>query len=446
MGNKKELDNFTKRDTVAINDKNHLEIDGVDTIELTEKYGTPLMVYATKTIRQNIDALKEGLSAYKGKTEISYASKAFSSAALYQVINQEDIAIDVVSGGELYIAKQAGFPAEKINFHGNNKSLEELTAALDYSIGIIIVDNFHELEVLTELTNERKQETSILMRITPGVSANTHRHIMTGQADSKFGFDLQSGQAEEALNLALKAPYLNVKGLHMHIGSQITDTQSYEVSMNQILGYINTWREELDFEFTIFNIGGGFGIQHTTEEVDNSPKNQLNIISNKLMELLDDHNIPYPELWIEPGRSIVGPAGITLYEVGSQKDLPGIRHYVSINGGMTDNIRPSLYDAKYTGFIANRMNDEAKKTVSIAGKACESGDMLISDLALPKVETGDKLAVINTGAYSFAMASNYNRIPRPAIVFVEAGKDFLAIKRETPEDFMRFENLLPEND
>lgn len=446
MGNKKELDNFTKRDTVAINDKNHLEIDGVDTIELTENYGTPLMVYAMKTIRQNIDAMKEGLSAYKGKTEISYASKAFSSAALYQVINQENISIDVVSGGELYIAKQAGFPSEKINFHGNNKSLEELTAALDYSIGTIIVDNFHELELLTELTIARKQETTILMRITPGVSANTHRHIMTGQADSKFGFDLQSGQAEKALTLALKAPYLNVKGLHMHIGSQITDTQSYEASMNQILNYINTWRKELDFKFSVFNIGGGFGIQHTTEEVDNSPKKQLHIISNKLMELLDNHKIPYPELWIEPGRSIVGTAGITLYEVGSQKNLPGIRHYVSINGGMTDNIRPSLYDAKYTGFIANRMNEEANETVSIAGKACESGDMLISDLALPKVETGDKLAVINTGAYSFAMASNYNRIPRPAIVFVEAGKDFLAIKRETPEDFMRFENLLPEND
>lgn len=445
MGNKNELNNFTKRDTIHINEKNHLEIDGVDTIELTEKFGTPLMVYAVKTIRDNINDLKQGLSSYKGKTEISYASKAFSSAALYQVINQEDISIDVVSGGELYIAKQAGFPAEKINFHGNNKSVEELIDALDYSIGTIIVDNFHELELLTKLTEDRKQTTNILLRITPGVSADTHRHIMTGQADSKFGFDLQSGQAEKALIKALNANYLKLNGLHMHIGSQITETESYETSMNQILRYINSWREEHSFEFNIFNIGGGFGIQHTTEEAENSPKDQLTIISDKLMKLLDEHEIPYPELWIEPGRSIVGPAGTTLYEIGSQKILPGTRHYVSINGGMTDNIRPSLYDAKYTGFIAHRMKDEADTTVSIAGKACESGDMLISDLSLPKVTAGDILAVINTGDYSFAMSSNYNRIPRPAVVFVENGEYFLAIRRETPEDFMRFENLIPEN-
>lgn len=444
LGNKDELAKFTARDTIHINARNHLEIAGVDTIELTKKYGTPLVIYDIQTVRKNIRELKEGLADYKGQTEISYASKAFSSVAFYQIIHQENISIDVVSGGELYLAKQAGFPAKKINFHGNNKSLQELTDALDYNIGNIIVDNFHELEILKQLTEQRQQMTNILLRITPGVSADTHQYIMTGQADSKFGFDLQNGQAEKALAEALDASYLNVAGLHMHIGSQVFDTESYTVSMHQILNHVNKWQDKYDFQLKVFNMGGGFGVQHTVEEAENSPENQLKMISQQFMNLLDEYGMPYPGLWIEPGRSIVGEAGTTIYEIGSQKKLPNIRHYVSINGGMSDNIRPAFYDAKYTGFVANRMNDEANTTVSIAGKACESGDMLIFDLPLPEVEAGDLLAVINTGDYTFAMASNYNRIPRPAVVFVEEGKDFLAIRRETPEDFMRFENGLPE--
>lgn len=446
MSNKEELANFIARETIEINEKNHLEIAGVDTVDLAKKYGTPLVIYDIQTIRNNIGKLKEGLTAYKGQTEVSYASKAFSSVALYQIIQQEDISIDVVSGGELYLAKQAGFPAERINFHGNNKSIQELTEALDYGIGNIIVDNFHELAMLKKLTEERQQTTNVILRITPGVSADTHRYIMTGQADSKFGFDLQSGQAEKALIRALDASHLNVNGLHMHIGSQIFDTESYTVSMNQILNYVKEWQIKYGFELKVFNIGGGFGVQHTIEEAENSPEKQLKTISQELMNLLDKYDIPYPELWIEPGRSIVGEAGTTIYEIGSQKELPEIRHYVSVDGGMSDNIRPAFYDAKYTGFVANRMEDEADTTVSIAGKACESGDMLIFDLPLPKVTAGDLLAVINTGDYTFAMASNYNRIPRPAVVFVENGKDFLAIRRETPEDFMRFENFLPEKD
>lgn len=445
MSNIEELNKFTTRDTIRITEENHLEIGGVDTVDLANKYGTPLVIYDIETVRKNIRSLKEGLSAYKGKTEVSYASKAFSSVALYQIIEQEDISIDVVSGGELYLAKQAGFPAKRINFHGNNKSLEELRAALDYNIGNIIVDNFHELDMLDVLTKEHQKETDIIIRITPGVSADTHRYIMTGQADSKFGFDLQSGQAEDALLKALESEYLNVNGLHMHIGSQIFDTKSYAASMNQILSYVRDWCDKYKFEFNIFNIGGGFGIQHTAEEAENSPKEQLSIISQELMRLLDEYNLPYPELWIEPGRSIVGEAGTTIYKIGSQKNLPDIRHYVSVDGGMSDNIRPAFYDAKYTGFLANRMRDEADTTVSVAGKACESGDMLIFDLPLPEANPGDLLAVINTGDYTFAMASNYNRIPRPAVIFVENGKEFLAIRRETPEDFMRFENFLPEN-
>lgn len=443
LGNKEELANFTARDTIHINENNHLEIAGVDTVELAKKYGTPLVIYDIQTVRENIRELKEGLFDYQGPTEVSYASKAFSSVAFYQTIHQENIAIDVVSGGELYLAKQAGFPAKKINFHGNNKSLQELTDALDYNIGNIIVDNFYELEMLKQLTKQRQQMTNILLRITPGVSADTHQYIMTGQADSKFGFDLQNGQAEQALKEALEASYLNVEGLHMHIGSQIFDTDSYALSMNQILSHVNNWQKKYGFQLKVFNIGGGFGVQHTSEEAKNSPKKQLKRISQQLMKLLDDYGMVYPELWIEPGRSIVSEAGTTIYEIGSQKSLPKIRNYVSIDGGMSDNIRPAFYDAKYTGFVANRMNAEANTVVSIAGKACESGDMLIYDLPLPEVKAGDLLAVINTGDYTFAMANNYNRIPRPAVVFVEDGKDFLAVRRETPKDFMRFENTLP---
>lgn len=437
------MNNF--RDGRTINDKGHLEIAGLDTIHLANKYGTPLFIYNISTVRENINMFKNALKSYPKNSEISYASKAFSSVAMYQIIEQENISIDVVSGGELYIAKQAGFPGERINFHGNNKSKSELLDALDYGIGYFVVDNFHELVMLKELTAERKQIAKVLMRVTPGVDADTHKYILTGNVDSKFGFDLESGQAEEAVRIAQKAEYLQLDGLHMHIGSQIFESDSYVLAMTQILKYVNEWHAKFGFNLDIFNIGGGFGIQHIPNGEISSSKNQLEEIGQSLIELFDEHDLPYPELWIEPGRSIVGEAGTTIYDIGSQKVLPDVRHYISVDGGMADNIRPAFYDAKYYAKLANRMNDEPVNTVSVAGKACESGDMLIWDLELPEIKVEDKLAVFNTGDYSFAMASNYNRLTKPAVVFVEDGKDFLAIRRETPEDFMRFENDLPEN-
>lgn len=440
-----DLHSYQFQDTFQINEEGHLEISGLDTMDLTTKYGTPLLIMDVTTIRYKINQFKEALKEYKHHSEISYASKAFSSVAMYQVIDQENISIDVVSGGELYLAIKAGFPAAKINFHGNNKSIEELKAALDYGIGHIIVDNFHELDLLTQLTNERKQIMDILIRVAPGVDADTHKHIMTGHIDSKFGFDLQSGQAKEAVKQSSDAEYLNLKGLHMHIGSQIFETKSYRLSLKQILKTVKDWKETFGFELGILNIGGGFGIQHTPEEESNVQSLQLKHIIEDLMGLLDDFELEYPTLMIEPGRSIVGEAGTTIYEIGSEKNIPEVRNYLSVDGGMADNIRPAFYGAKYFGMLANRMTDDVDTTVSIAGKACESGDMLIWDLPLPKAKAGDKLAVFNTGAYTFAMASNYNRLTRPAVVFVENGKDFLAIRRETPEDFMRFENDLPKH-
>ncbi len=436
---------FTFQDTMQVNEKGHLVIDGVDTMNLADKYGTPLLIYDVSTIRKNIQGFKEALKNYKGKANISYASKAFASVAMYQVIEQEQISIDVVSGGELFLAKQAGFPGERINFHGNNKSKQELIDALDYKIGHFIVDNFYELAMLSQLAQEREQEVTVILRVTPGIDADTHQYIMTGQTDSKFGFDLQSGQAKQAVLQASEAPYIHLEGLHIHIGSQIFETDSYLLSIKQVLDYVKEWQEAFGFQLQVFNIGGGFGIQHTPEEQKSQSGAQLQTITTNLMQLLDDYDLDYPELWIEPGRSIVGEAGTTLYEVGSQKNLPDVRHYVAVDGGMADNIRPAFYGAKYFAKVANRMHAKATTEVSIAGKACESGDMLIWDLPLPKVKAGDRLAVFNTGDYTFVMASNYNRLPRPAVVFVEKGKEFLAIRRETPQDFMRFEQYLPED-
>ncbi len=433
------------RDGRTVNDKGHLEIAGLDTIDLANKYGTPLFIYNISTVRENIKMFKDALKNYPKNSEVSYASKAFSSVAMYQIIEQEDISIDVVSGGELYIAKQAGFPGERINFHGNNKSRSELIDALDYGIGHFIVDNFHELDMLKALTAERKQTAKVLIRVTPGVDADTHKYILTGNVDSKFGFDLESGQAEDAVRMAQEAEYLQLDGLHMHIGSQIFESDSYILAMTQILKYVKEWHTQFGFNLSIFNIGGGFGIQHIPNGEVTSSKNQLEEIGQSLIALFEEYDLPYPELWIEPGRSIVGEAGTTIYDVGSQKVLPDVRHYISVDGGMADNIRPAFYDAEYDAKLANRMNDKPVNTVSIAGKACESGDMLIWDLPLPEIKADDKLAVFNTGDYSFAMASNYNRLTKPAVVFVEDGKDFLAIRRETPEDFMRFENNLPED-
>ena len=443
MGYKEQLNYFALKDTVKINRKNHLEIAGVDTIDLSNKYGTPLVIYDIKTVRNNIEEFKKALVNYPNDYEISYASKAFSSIAMYQILNQEGISVDVVSGGELYLAKKAGFPTEKIHFHGNNKSYQELVAALDYEIGHIIVDNFHELEMLEKLTNKREQKIEIIIRVTPGVTADTHKYIMTGHTDSKFGFDLKNGQAEEAVRMAQNSEYIKVSGLHMHIGSQIFGTESYVLAMDQVLRSAKEWYISFGFQMKILNIGGGFGIQHTPDDEAVSVKRQVETISKELVKLLDLYDLEYPTLQIEPGRSIVGTAGTTIYEIGSKKDIPGIRSYLSIDGGMSDNIRPAMYGSKYFASLANRMSDKRTTKVSIAGKACESGDMLIMDLDLPEAQPGDKLAVFHTGDYSFAMASNYNRIPRPAVVFVEDGRDFLAIRREEVKDFMRFENYLP---
>jgi diaminopimelate decarboxylase len=430
--------------TAAVNEEGHLEIGGCDTVDLVEKYGTPLYVYDVELFRQRAHAFKKMFQKHEVKSQVSYASKAFSSIAMLQLAREKGLSLDVVSGGELYTAVVANFPMEKIHFHGNNKSKEELKMALDHNIGCIVVDNFHELHMLHELCGERNQKVTVLLRVTPGIEAHTHDYILTGQEDSKFGFDLKNGQAETALAFALESEFLNMLGIHCHIGSQIFETEGFVLAAKNILEKLHLWDKQYGFKAEVLNLGGGFGIRYTEEDEPLSPEAYVEAMIMEVRKETERLSLPMPEIWIEPGRSLVGDAGTTLYSIGSRKEIPDVRKYVAIDGGMNDNIRPALYDAKYEAVIANRANEEPEEVVSIAGKCCESGDMLIWDLPLPKQNANDILAVFCTGAYGYAMANNYNRIPRPPVIFVENGKSNLVIKRESYEDLVRLDVPLNE--
>jgi diaminopimelate decarboxylase len=423
--------------STGVNKSGNLEIGGVDAIELAQEYGTPLYVYDVALMRERAQGFKRTFEEQNMKAQVAYASKAFSTVAMIQLAEEEGLSLDVVSGGELYTAIVAGFPVERIHFHGNNKSREELEMALDHQIGCIVVDNFHEIELLKSICQEKKTKVNILLRITPGIEAHTHDYILTGQEDSKFGFDLQNGQAKQALETALHFDYFDVLGLHCHIGSQIFETTGFLLAAKKIVEKMADWENELSFKAKVLNLGGGFGIRYTKEDEPIPPAQYVSEIIKEVKKLTEHYSMQMPEIWIEPGRSLVGDAGITLYKVGSSKEVPGVRKYLAVDGGMSDNIRPALYSAKYEAVLANRPLAKTKETVSIAGKCCESGDMLIWDLPLPEAGEEDILAVFCTGAYGYSMSNNYNRIPRPAVVFVENGKASLVVKRETYEDLVR---------
>lgn len=417
----------------------HLILGGVDSVELAHKYGTPLVVYDVQEIREQIKRFKSTFEKSGLKYEISYASKAFATVAMYQVLKQEKLHTDVVSGGELYTALKAGFPADKISFHGNNKSQAELEMAVDNHIGVIILDNFLEIKLLKKILETKNTSINVMLRLTPGISAHTHEYIQTGQVDSKFGFDVESDQDKEALQQVLSIPQMNLIGIHAHIGSQIFGVDGFEALANKMMDISEDWQKEFNYTPSILNLGGGFGISYTDEDEPIGPDVFINKIIDTIKERTAAANISLPEVWIEPGRSIVGPAGFNLYTVGSRKDIPGLLSYVNVDGGMGDNIRPALYQAKYEAVVANKMNADIEEEDHIAGKYCESGDILIDSQALPKVEPGDIIAMLDTGAYGYSMASNYNRNPRPAVVFVENGQDKLVVKRETYEDLTRLD-------
>jgi len=430
--------------TAKTNKLGHLEIGGVDTVQLAEKYGTPLYIYDVALIRDRARAFKRTFENAGITAQVAYASKAFSTVAMVQLAAEEHLSLDVVSGGELYTALTAGFPMEKIHFHGNNKSYEELVMAIEHNIGCIVVDNFYELEMLKEVCKEKNRTTKILLRVTPGIEAHTHDYILTGQEDSKFGFDLQNGQADEAMRLALEANLIEVLGLHCHIGSQIFETTGFILATQKIFGKLQQWKKDMSFESTVLNLGGGFGIRYTDEDDPIPAAQYVEEIIAEVKKQASLYSMKLPEIWIEPGRSLVGDAGTTLYRIGSSKDIPNVRKYVAIDGGMSDNIRPALYQAKYEAVLANRVLDQPEETVSIAGKCCESGDMLIWDLPLPKSGSQDVLAVFCTGAYGYSMSNNYNRIPRPAVVFLEDSKVTLIVRRETYEDMVKLDLPLKE--
>ncbi|MFW0780295.1 diaminopimelate decarboxylase [Rossellomorea marisflavi] len=419
-----------------INEQGQLIIGGVNTVKLAEQYGTPLYIYDTSLIRERARGFKDTFEELGVKAEVAYASKAFSSIAIFQLMKEEGLSLDVVSGGELHTAIKAGFPVEKIHFHGNNKSYEELAMALKLGIGCIVVDNFHELELIGAILAERGGSTRVLLRVTPGIEAHTHDYILTGQEDSKFGFDLGNGQAEEAMKKAVAMEGIELLGLHCHIGSQIFETTGFILAARKIIDTVASWKEQHGFVPQVINLGGGFGIRYTNEDQPIPPAQYVKDMITVVKEEVERHGLDMPEIWIEPGRSLVGDAGTSLYSIGSTKVVPEVRKYVAIDGGMSDNIRPALYRAKYEAVLANKAGTPVEETVSIAGKCCESGDMLIWDLPLPVSEPGDLLAVFCTGAYGYSMANNYNRIPRPPVVFVEGGKDRLVVKRETYEDIL----------
>lgn len=429
--------------TSRINDRGHLEIGGVDATDLAAEFGTPLYVVDEELIRTRCREFVQAFRETGLKFQVAYASKAFCVKAMCRIADEENMSLDVVSDGELYTALEAGFPAERIHFHGNNKTPQEIEMGLDANIGCFVVDNFVELHMLNAIAASKNKHVKILLRVTPGVSAHTHEYISTGQQDSKFGFDLGNGAAYRAVEEASSLSHLELLGVHSHIGSQIFEVEGFKLAVEKVITFAAEVRSGLDFIFKVVNLGGGFGIRYVEEDQPLPLSDYVNAIADSIHTFFNRYDYPIPEIWIEPGRSIVGDAGTTLYTVGTYKDIPGVRKYVAVDGGMTDNPRPALYEAKYEAFLANRATETPEETVSVAGKCCESGDMLIWDLPLPQVKTGDILAVSCTGAYNFSMSNNYNRIRRPAVVFVKDGKADLVVKRESYEHLVG-NDLIPE--
>lgn len=422
-----------------INEKGHLTIGGVDTVELAQKYGTPLVVYDVEQIRNQIRAFKKVFEKEKVAYAVSYASKAFACIAMYQVANEEGAYTDVVSAGELYTALKANFPTERISFHGNKKSLFEIEMAVKNHVGKIIIDNFHEIKLLDKVLREQDAKINVMLRITPGISAHTHEYDQTGQVDSKFGFDLESGQADLALEQVLANSRMNMVGIHAHIGSQIFELNGFEMAAKKLMEVAENWRSQYGYTAKVINVGGGFGIKYTAEDNPLKPEEFVQAIVETIKKEAKEAAFPVPEIDIEPGRSIVGPAGYNLYTTGSRKVVLGYRPYVTVDGGMGDNIRPALYGAKYETVLATDPKAPLTEHVRIAGKYCESGDILAEDQALPATKSGSLLAMLDTGAYGYSMASNYNRNPRPAVVFVENCKAKLVIKRESLEDLVHLD-------
>lgn len=438
---------MNERETLKINGKGHLELGGADCVELAEKFGTPLYLFDERYIRKMMGIYRDTIAKkYDGNGMVLYASKAFSCQAIYRIADEEGIGVDVVSGGELYTALKAGFPAERIYMHGNNKLDYEIGEALDAGIGCIVADAYSEIDKIDAEAAKRGVVQKILLRINPGVEAHTHAFVQTATTDSKFGFSIQDGTAERVTAYALSKKNVALQGYHCHIGSQIFEKQSFVIAVEKCMDFAAEMKKKLGFTPKTLNLGGGYGIWYTDEDRKIPPEGYaeyLESLIDAVKAKSKEKKLPSPYLLIEPGRSIVGEAGVTLYTVGAIKDIPGVKKYVAIDGGMFDNPRYALYQSKYTPVLANRANEENTEVVSIAGKCCESGDLIAVNVNLPKAETGDILAVLSTGAYNYSMAMNYNRNMIPPCVLVNDGQAEYIVRPQSYEDLNR-NDVIPE--
>ena len=421
-------------DCISVNEKGHLTIGGADTVELAEKYGTPAYVFDENEIRNNLREFKKSIDEnYGGNGLVVYASKAFCCKEMCRICAQEGTGIDVVSGGELYTALSVGLPTDRIVFHGNNKTHDELVMAVTNNVGRIIVDNVTELESLNEVAASQGKTVGIMLRIKPGIDAHTHDFIRTGQIDSKFGFALETGEAMAAVKEALKMPNIKLRGLHCHIGSQIFDLDPFELAATVMLDLFKDIKDQTGVELEELNLGGGFGIKYLKTDRPRPFADYMKKVAETVNSYSAKLGLKTPFILIEPGRSVVGAAGLTLYTVGAVKNIPDVRTYVSVDGGMGDNPRYALYQSHYELVCANKASEKRTETVTVAGKCCESGDLIQEWTHIQPVEPGDIIAVLSTGAYNYSMASNYNRIPRLPAVMVKDGESRVIIKRETYE-------------
>jgi diaminopimelate decarboxylase len=425
--------------TAEVNAAGHLAIGGVDALDLAQRFGTPLYVFDEDDLRARCQELRSEFESRLPDVLVLYASKAYIGKALAGLMDDEGMGLDVVASGEIAFARAAEFPMDRVYMHGNNKSREEVREAVQAGTGRIVVDNFHDIDLVNAAAEAAGVRQAVLLRITPGVDPHTHSHISTGVVDSKFGLPLVEGQAEEAVRLASAASHLEVVGIHCHIGSQLFETEPYAEAIDTTLAFAADMTQKHGLHLREFSPGGGFGLQYTRDEAPPPVSEFASTIAQAVTNACQRYGLRVPRVVIEPGRSVVGRAGLTLYTVGTRKEIPGVRTYVAVDGGMADNIRPAIYGARYEALDVGRPRATADETVTIAGKYCESGDILVRDVALPRLATGDVLAIPAAGAYCLAMASNYNGALKPAIVFVRDGKARLVRRRETYADLMACE-------
>lgn len=427
-------------DNLGINDKGHLTIGGMDTVSLAEQFGTPLYVLDEDMIRSNCRTYVTGMKESFGNGSAPlYASKALCFKGIYPVIGSEGMCADVVSAGEIYTALAAGFPAEKMFFHGTNKTDADIEFGVDKGVGHFIVDNMNELEVLDSIAGERGVRQKILLRLTCGLDPHTLEAINTGRVDSQFGIPIDTGQADDFVRAALACGNLQLEGFHSHAGSQIFETDSFDLQAEILIKFAAKVRDEFGFTVKVLNIGGGFGVRYVESDPDPDIKARIAEVAAHMKAASERYGFSPEAVYMEPGRSIVADAGITLYTTGGVKEVNGYRNYITVDGGMTDNPRYALYKAAYTVMNASRAGEAADYECTVAGRCCESGDRIAEYVSIARPERGDVIAVLSTGAYNYSMASNYNRVPRPAMVMVSEGEARLVVRRESFEDMMKNE-------